>query len=109
MRLTPMAKMEQLPAPSTARNFHFLGDLVSLLDTLQRHNTKNKKKIFPEKELRDHIPSSYIHVSVSDLYIRTIGLSILLQANRWTDRGNIKIAQRRLNVETGTVSFSGNT
>jgi hypothetical protein len=29
------------------------------------------------------------NVSVSDLYIPTIGLHILLQENRWTDRGNI--------------------
>ena len=31
----------------------------------------------------------YINVSVSDLYIPTIGLPILLQKNRWTDGGNI--------------------
>jgi hypothetical protein len=30
-----------------------------------------------------------IHVSVSDLYIPTNGLPILLQENRWTNRGNI--------------------
>jgi hypothetical protein len=30
------------------------------------------------------VPNSYIHVSVSDLYIPTIGLPILLQENRWT-------------------------
>jgi hypothetical protein len=34
-------------------------------------------------------PNSYIHVSVSDLYIPTIGLPILLQENRWTDHWNI--------------------
>jgi hypothetical protein len=51
--------------------------------TLQRHNTKNSKQKFPEKELRDHNPNSYIHVSVSHLYIPTIGLPILLQENRW--------------------------
>ncbi len=38
---------------------------------------------------------------MSDLYIPAIGLPILLQENRWTDRGNILIAHRRLNVETG--------
>jgi hypothetical protein len=32
---------------------------------------------------------SYIHVSVSVLYILTIGLPILLQENMWTDSGNI--------------------
>ena len=31
------------------------------------------QKQFPEKELRGHSPNSYIHVSVSDLYIPTIG------------------------------------
>jgi hypothetical protein len=45
---------------------------------LQRHNTENSKKIFPEKELRGYSPYSYIHVSVSDLYIPLIGLPILL-------------------------------
>jgi hypothetical protein len=39
------------------------------------------------------VPNSYIHVSVSDLFIPTIGPPILLQQNRQhnrqTDRGNI--------------------
>jgi hypothetical protein len=43
----------------------------------QRHNTENSKQIFPEKELRGYSPNSYIHVSVSDLYITLIGLPIL--------------------------------
>jgi hypothetical protein len=34
-------------------------------------------------------PNFHTHVSVSDLYIPTIGLSILLQENIWTDPGNI--------------------
>jgi hypothetical protein len=38
---------------------------------------------YPQKrELRSHSPNSYIHVSVSDLYIPLIGLPILLQENR---------------------------
>ncbi len=54
-----------------------------LYNTLQRHNTENSKQIvFPEKELRGHSPNSYIHVSVSDLFIPTVGLPILLQENR---------------------------
>jgi hypothetical protein len=57
--------------------------------TLQRHNTENLKHIFPATELRGRIPDSYFHVSVGNLYITTIGLSILPQKNRWTDRGNI--------------------
>ncbi len=36
-------------------------------------------KIFPEKELRGHSHNFHIHVSVSDLYIPTINLPILLQ------------------------------
>jgi hypothetical protein len=56
---------------------------------LQRHSTENSKQIFQEKELRDVNPSFHIHVSVSDLYIPTIGLPILLQENMWTDPGNI--------------------
>jgi hypothetical protein len=31
----------------------------------------------------------YINVSVSDLYIPLIGLPILLQENKWAERGNI--------------------
>ena len=48
------------------------------------------------------VPKSYIHVSVSDLYIPTISLPILLQQYRWTDCGNIQIAHRNMNVEIGT-------
>ncbi len=39
-------------------------------------------------------PNYHIHVSVSDLYIPTIGLPILLQENMWTDPSGI--------VEIGT-------
>jgi hypothetical protein len=43
--------------------------LPILANTLQRHNTENSKQRFLEKELRGYSPKSYIHVSVSDLYI----------------------------------------
>ncbi len=56
---------------------------------VQRQYTENSKQIFPEMKLHNLSPNSYIHVSVSDLYILTIGLPILLQENRRTDRGNI--------------------
>ncbi len=49
--------------------------------------------MFPEKELRGYSPNSYIQVTVSDLYIPRIGLPIMLQENRWTERGNIYIIQ----------------
>jgi hypothetical protein len=47
-------------------------------DALQRNNTENSKYIFTEKELRGHSPNFHIHVPVSDLYIPTIDLPILL-------------------------------
>jgi hypothetical protein len=46
---------------------------------LHRTNTEYSKQIFPEKELRGHSPNLHIPVSVSDLYIPTIALHILLQ------------------------------
>ncbi len=70
--------------------------------TLQRHNTRNSKQIFSEKVLLGLSRNFHIYVSVSDLYIPTIGLPILLQENMWTDPGNIKIAHRHMNVEIGT-------
>ncbi len=47
--------------------------------TLQRTNTENSTQIFPEKKLRGHSPNIHIHVPVSDLYISTIDLPVLLQ------------------------------
>jgi hypothetical protein len=47
--------------------------------TLQRQNTEILKQIFPEKEYRGLSPNSHIQASVSDLYIPTIGLPILLE------------------------------
>jgi hypothetical protein len=46
---------------------------------LQRTNTENWKQMLPEKELRGHSPNFQIHVFVSDLYVPTIDLPILLQ------------------------------
>jgi hypothetical protein len=56
---------------------------------LHRPDTENSKHIFPEKQLRGHSPNFHIHVSVSDLYIPTIDLPILLQENMCTDPDNI--------------------
>ncbi len=39
----------------------------------------------PRKELRGHSPNFHIHVSVSDSYIPTIDLPILLQENMGTE------------------------
>ncbi len=46
---------------------------------LQRQNTGISKQVFPEKEYRGLSPNFHIHASVSDLYIPTIGLPILLE------------------------------
>jgi hypothetical protein len=46
---------------------------------LQRKNAEISKQIFPHKEYRGLSPNFHIHASVSDLYISTIGLPILLE------------------------------
>ncbi len=46
--------------------------------TLQRQNTEIFKQLLLEKEYRGLSPNFHIHASVSDLYIPTIGLPILL-------------------------------
>ena len=53
------------------------------------HCTENPIYVLLEMKLRGLIPNSYIHVSVSDLYIPMIDLPIWLQQNRQTDPGNI--------------------
>jgi hypothetical protein len=49
------------------------------LYTLQRENAENLKQIFPEKEYRGLSPNFRIHVSVSELYIPTMGLPVLVE------------------------------
>ena len=53
------------------------------------HCTENGIYMFPEKELRSLSPNSYIHMSVSDLYIPRMGPHIWLQQNRQTYPRNI--------------------
>jgi hypothetical protein len=72
-----------------AAQFNFSEYINRIFGTLQRHNAEDSKQIFPEKELRGHSPNFHIHVSVSDFYIPTIDLAILLQENVWTDPGNL--------------------
>jgi hypothetical protein len=50
-----------------------------LRTALQRRNAENFKQIFPEKEYRSLRPNFHIHVSVSELYIPTMGLPFLLE------------------------------
>ncbi len=49
---------------------------------MHRHITENAKQIIPGKELRGYRPNSYIHVSVSELYIPLTGQPILLQPRK---------------------------
>jgi hypothetical protein len=55
----------------------------------KRHYTENSKQIFPKMKLGGLIPNSYIHISVGYLCIPRSSLPLLLQENRWTNRGNI--------------------
>ncbi len=60
---------------------------------------KNLKHIFLEMKPRALLHNFYIHVSVRDLYIPTMG--------PWqTNCGNIKIAHRYINVKTETEHYS---
>jgi hypothetical protein len=55
----------------------FLMNLISA--ARQRQNTEISKQIFPEKVYRGLSPNFHFHAPVSDLYIPTIGLPILLE------------------------------
>jgi hypothetical protein len=68
---------------------------------LQRQNTKILKQIFPEKEYRGLSPNFHIHASVSDLYIPTISLPILLEEICRPILGLYKSLTDTLNVEIG--------
>ncbi len=59
--------------------YNLLDFYCAYISTLHRTNTKHLKQIFTEKKLRGHSPNFHIHVSMSDLYIPTIDLPILLQ------------------------------
>ncbi len=63
------------------------------------HCNENPISIFPEKELCGLSPHFHIHVFVSDLYISRNGSHIFLQQDRQSERGNIYIAHKHMNVE----------
>jgi hypothetical protein len=60
--------------------------------TLQRHNTRKFEANIPRKGTA-RLQSQFLHscFCVSDLHIPLVGLPILLQENRWAERGNICI------------------
>jgi hypothetical protein len=47
---------------------------IDFANALQRKNAENLKQIFLENEYRGLSPNFHIHVSVSELYIPTMGL-----------------------------------
>jgi hypothetical protein len=58
--------------------------------------------MFPEKEYRGLSPNFHIHVSVSELYILTVGMPFLLEEIQYVDRSWEYINRSQtLNVETG--------
>jgi hypothetical protein len=66
-----------------------LGETCRQVSNILMHFLRDVlKQIFLGRELRCS-PNSYIHVSVRDLYIPLIGLTILLQKNRWAEHENI--------------------
>jgi hypothetical protein len=68
------------PLPQTFTTQQWLsGKQPSAQHALQRQTTKISKQIFPEKDYQGLSPNFHIHASVSDLYIPTIGLPILLE------------------------------
>jgi hypothetical protein len=69
--ITNVQKREFL-APSLVRWVHCVMHF-------QTHCTENSKQIFPGMKLHSLVHNSYIHVSVSDLYIPTSGPPTLPQ------------------------------
>jgi hypothetical protein len=53
--------------------------VIKTYEYAKRNNTTKSKQIFPEKELRGQSPNFHILVSVSDLYIHTVDLPLLMQ------------------------------
>jgi hypothetical protein len=80
-------RLRILPARSTT-------DKEAATQRLCSHCTENLIYVITELKLRGLVPNS-----VSDLYIRRIGLPIWLQQNRSNNPGNKLIAHRYMNVE----------
>jgi hypothetical protein len=73
----PKAQSQLISSFCQGRRYGLSGQAVNSIRAvaLQRTNTENSKQILPEKELRGHSPNLH----VSDLYIPTSDLPILLQ------------------------------
>jgi hypothetical protein len=65
--------------------------LILILNFVKKMYSALQRKFdlcIPGKEQRGLIPNFFIHISVSDYYVPTIGPPILLQRKTQTDRGN---------------------
>jgi hypothetical protein len=68
------------PVVFTGQSLHnFAHPLLLAEPTLQRQNAENLKQIYPEKDYLGLSPNFHIHVTVSELYIPTMVLPIVLQ------------------------------
>jgi hypothetical protein len=56
---------------------------ITIGDYHMLHCKRDQIYVFPEMKLRGLVPNSYIHVSVSDSYVPTIGTHILLVDQSW--------------------------
>ncbi len=57
-----------------------LSSYLPVFGLVYLHYTENPIYVFPQMKLRSLVPNSYIHLSVSDLYIPRIGLPTLAAA-----------------------------
>ncbi len=64
---------------SASKDIRIFVETHSFLGALQRQNAENFKQILQEKEYRGLSPNFHIHVSVSEFYIPTMGLPVLLR------------------------------
>ncbi len=66
-------------------------------------NETVQPRYFHNRIIMSFLPiPTLIYISMRDLYISMISLSILLQPNMWTDPRNIEIEHRHMNVGIGT-------
>jgi hypothetical protein len=66
----------------------FCGGGTESIERVHTHCKENPIYVLPEKKKRGLCLNLQIHVSMSDLYIPTIGQPIFLQQNRHTDCRN---------------------
>jgi hypothetical protein len=88
-RISTTKNQQQRLMFSRICNMQTYSYVLLCLEWIQYALYKKSDLCIPEMKLHGLLPNSYIHVSVSDLYISRIGLPIWLQQNRQTDLGNI--------------------